>query len=543
VSDAVRSEAGQSGEVVDAVVVGAGFAGLYMLYRLRADGLRVRVLEAGDGVGGTWYWNRYPGARCDVPSMDYSYSFSEELQQEWRWSERFASQAEILRYLNHVADRFDLRRDIRLRTRVKAAAYAEGSSQWQVTAEDGYTVRARFLVMASGNLSAAKRPEICGIDSFRGPAYHTGNWPREGADFTGQRVAVIGTGSSGVQCIPLIAAEAASVTVFQRTPNFSVPAHNRPLSDAEVAERKSVYAEHREKARHSQSGTPPFDVGGLRGHDVDPGVRERTWQRAWDEGNAIGLIRAYSDTMTDPVTNGALAEFVGKQVASIVADQRVAARLISGEYPIGAKRLCLDTGYFATFNRGNVELVDLRKEPIREIIPSGIRTADREREFDAMVFATGFDAMTGALDAVSITGRDGRTLREEWSGGPQTYLGLAVTGFPNLFLVTGPGSPSVLSNVVVSIEQHVEWICSCVAFLREHGYRGIEASTQSQASWTQHVQEVAEGTLFVKANSWYLGANVPGKPRVFMPYLGGVGHYRDVCDDVASAGYNGFTLT
>jgi cation diffusion facilitator CzcD-associated flavoprotein CzcO len=530
-------------ERVDVVVVGAGFAGLYMLHRLREDGLRARGLEAGDGVGGTWYWNRYPGARCDVPSMDYSYSFSGELQQQWRWTERFASQPEILRYLDHVADRFDLRRDIRFSSRVTSCDFDEQTSCWVVETKDGYRIRATYVVLAGGNLSAAKPPEIPGIDTFHGPWYHTGNWPHEGVDFAGLHVAVIGTGSSGVQCIPRIAAEAASVTVFQRTPNFSVPAHNRPLTDEEVAERVAIYPEHREAARHSQSGTPPFDVGGMPGRDVDPAERERTWKHAWDEGNAIALVRAYSDTMTDPVTNSALADFVRKQIASVVKDPRVAARLVSSDYPIGAKRLCLDTGYYATYNRDNVELVDLRETPIEQVTPAGIRASDRDRAFDALVFATGFDAMTGALDAIAITGRDGLHLREVWAGGPQTHLGLGIVGFPNLFLVTGPGSPSVLSNVVVSIEQHVEWITRCIGYLRDHGYHRIEPSPQAQASWTAHVQEVAEQTLFVKANSWYLGANVPGKPRTFMPYLGGVGHYRDICDDIERAGYDGFVLT
>jgi cation diffusion facilitator CzcD-associated flavoprotein CzcO len=527
---------------VDAVVVGAGFAGLYMIYKLREQGLSVQGFEAGDGVGGTWFWNRYPGARCDVPSMDYSYSFSEELQQEWVWTERFAAQSEILAYLDHVADRFGLRRHIRFSTRVVAARF-DGAAEWTVSTDDGQQVRCRYLITASGNLSAAKQPEIEGLDSFAGPSFHTGSWPRAGVDFGGQRVGIIGTGSSGIQCIPAIADQAEQVTVFQRTPNFSVPARNGPLGAEEVAARKAVYAEHREQARHSTSGTPPFITGAQPGTSVDSGRRRVAWQSAWDEGSGIRLLRAFSDTMVDEEVNEDLAEFVRDRVRETVADARVAELLAPKGYPIGAKRLCLDTNYYETYNRDDVELVDLHSEPIVEVTKAGVRTAKQDYACDSLVFATGFDAMTGALDAMDITNAGGVRLKSAWAAGPRTYLGLAVAGFPNLFLITGPGSPSVLSNVVVSIEQHVEWISDCIGYLREHGVDRIEAQEQAQEDWTEHVQVVANGTLMAKGNSWYLGANVPGKPRIFMPYLGGVGAYRDRCDEIAGDHYRGFTLT
>jgi cyclohexanone monooxygenase len=527
---------------VDAIVIGAGLAGLYMVYKLREQGLTVQAFEAGDGVGGTWFWNRYPGARCDVPSMDYSYSFSEELQQEWVWTERFAPQAEILAYLNHVADRFDLRKHIQFSTRV-VAAHFDGAAEWLVTTDDGQQICGQSLITATGNLSAAKQPEIDGLETFAGPSLHTGSWPRENVDFSGQRVGIIGTGSSGIQCIPALAAQADHVIVFQRTPNFSVPAHNRSLDEGEIAERKAVYSEHREQARHSTSGTPPFITDAPEGKPIRSAERRTIWRKAWDEGNPIRLVRAFSDTMVDEDVNEDLAEFVRDRVRETVSNERIADLLSPKGYPIGAKRLCLDTDYYQTFNRDNVELVDLRSEPIVEFTKTGVRTAAQDYVCDTMIFATGFDAMTGALDAMDITNAEGVKLKSVWAAGPRTYLGLAVAGFPNLFLVTGPGSPSVLSNVVVSIEQHVEWISECLTYLRDHGVDRIEAEEQAQEDWTEHVQLVANATLFPKGNSWYLGANVPGKPRIFMPYLGGVGAYRDRCDEVASNGYRGFTLT
>lgn len=525
---------------IDAVVVGAGFAGLYLIHKLRTAGFSVVCLEAGQSVGGTWNWNRYPGARCDVPSMDYSYSFSEELQQEWIWKERYASQPEILSYLDHVADRFDLRRSIRFGARVCGAQFDPETSTWTLKTSDGHVVQARYVIMAMGNLSAVQMPRFPGLESFRGTTLHTGNWPHNGHDFAGRRVAVIGTGSSGVQCIPVIAREAEHLTVFQRTPNFSVPAHNRQLTAQEIDARKAIYSDHREQARHSMSGTPPFDLERRTGKEVSPEERQHVWGVAWDAGNPLLLIRAYTDTMTDPEVNDSLATFVQGRIRSIVHDPATAARLTSHSYPIGSKRLCVDSDYYATFNRDNVDLVDVRTTPILRFTDNGIETAEGHVSVDDVVLATGFDAMTGALDAVDIAGSDGSLLREAWAAGPRTYLGVAVTGFPNLFIVTGPGSPSVLSNVVVSIEQHVEWICQALEHVRDHGFTTMEVVPQAQESWTRHVNDLAEGTLYLKADSWFLGANIPGKPRQFMPYLGGVGTYRAECDRVTEAGYVGF---
>ena len=523
----------------DAIIVGAGFAGMYMLHRLRGLGLSARVLEAGDGVGGTWYWNRYPGARCDVQSMDYSFSFSEELQQEWEWSEKYATQPELLRYANHVADRFDLRRDIQFATRVAHAAYDATSARWHIETASGETFAARVFIMATGCLSVPKAIDIPGADSFAGATYHTADWPRDGVDFSGQRVAVIGTGSSAIQSIPIIAGQAADLTVFQRTPAFSLPAFNRPLDPEEVRSWKAHYAEHREKSRYSLFGVPDFPMD-KSAHDVAPAERAATYEAGWSGGTLIALLQSYNDLLTDEAANETAAEFVRDKIRAIVNDPEVAETLCPKSFPIGAKRLCLDTNYYATYNEPHVHLVDVRKTPIESITPKGIRTSDGEREFDAIVFATGFDAMTGAVVNVDIRGRDGIGLKDKWEAGPRTYLGLTVAGFPNLFLITGPGSPSVMSNMIISIEQHVEWISDCLSWMRERGHAVIEAESAAEDGWVAHVNEVADATLLPKANSWYMGANVPGKPRVFMPYIGGCGPYRQQCEKVVAEDYSGF---
>ena len=528
-------------ERVDAVVVGAGFAGLYMLHRLRGLGCSARVYEAGDGVGGTWYWNRYPGARCDVESMDYSYSFSDELQQQWRWTERYASQPEILRYINHVADRFDLRRDIRLSTRVTSAVFDEATSRWTVETDRGERVSARFCIMATGCLSNAQVPKLPGLDSFQGRRYHTGHWPHEGVDFTGQRVGVIGTGSSAIQSIPLIAQQASHLYVFQRTPNFSVPARNAPL-DPEFERRvKADYATFRRQARESRVGfvVERSEASALAVTDEE---RAREYEKRWGRGG-LGFTATYVDLLTSQEANDTAAEFCRAKIRTLVRDQAVAELLVPRDYPVGTKRMCVDTDYYATFNRDNVTLVDIRKAPIEAITPRGLRTRAAEYTVDSLVFATGFDAMTGALLAVDIRGRGGRTLREAWAEGPRTYLGLAVAGFPNLFTITGPGSPSVLSNMIVSIEQHVDWIADCLVYLRAHGCEVVEATADAQEAWVAHVNDVGNTTLYPRAASWYMGANVPGKPRIFMPYIGGVWTYRQKCDAVAAGGYEGFALT
>ena len=524
----------------DAVVVGAGFAGLYMLHRLRGLGLSVLVVEAGDDIGGTWYWNRYPGARCDVESLDYSYSFSDELQQEWRWTERYASQPEILRYIDHVAERFDLRRDIRLSTRVTAAEYDERRARWTVRTDDGDAVSARFCIMATGCLSVAQLPKFPGLEDFRGRWYHTGNWPHEGVDFTGQRVGVVGTGSSAIQSIPIIAAQASHLCVFQRTPNFSVPARNAPL-DPDVERRvKTDYVDYRRRARESRIGfvVERREESALA---VSPEERAREYERRWMRGG-LGFAATFPDLLTSREANETAAEFFRAKIRSIVRDPAVADALTPRDYPVGTKRLCVDTSYYDTFNRDNVTLVDVRSSPIEAITPDGLKTRDHAYALDSIVFATGFDAMTGALLRIDVRGRDGQELRAKWADGPRTYLGLAIAGFPNLFTITGPGSPSVLSNMIVSIEQHVDWITDCIASMRAQGRTTTEPTEDAERRWVSHVNEVGDMTLYPLADSWYVGANIPGKPRVFMPYVGGVGTYRQLCDAVAANGYEGFQL-
>ena len=526
---------------LDAVIVGAGFAGLYMLHRLRGLGMSARVYEAGDGIGGTWYWNRYPGARCDVESMDYSYSFSDELQQEWQWTERYASQPEILRYINHVADRFDLRRDVQLSTRVTAAVFDEATHRWAVSTDRGERVSAQFCVMATGCLSAAQVPDFKGLETFEGAWYHTGNWPHEGVDFTGQRVGVIGTGSSAIQSIPLIASQAAHLFVFQRTPNFSIPARNAPLDPAYERRWKANYAEHRRQARESRVGFV-VERNDLSALEVSAEERLREYESRWSRGG-LGFNATFADLLTSKDANDTAAEFFRAKIRAAVRDPAVAETLSPRHYPMGTKRLCVDTDYYDTFNRDNVTLIDLRTAPIEAITPTGLRTRDEAYAVDSLVFATGFDAMTGALLSIDIRGRAGQPLRHKWAEGPRTYLGLAVAGFPNLFAITGPGSPSVLSNMIVSIEQHVDWIADCLVYLREHDRTAIEATVGAEDRWVAHVNEVGNATLYPLANSWYMGANIPGKPRIFMPYIGGVGVYRQFCDDVAAKGYEGFALT
>ena len=543
-ASAARHPAGEN-ESFDVVIVGAGFAGLYMLHRARGLGLRARVYEVGSDVGGTWYWNRYPGARCDVESMQYSYSFDEALQQDWAWSERFAAQPEILAYANHVADRFDLRRDVVFDTRVEGARWDEAGRRWRLAlggqgrAEQGLA-EARFLVLATGCLSAAKMPEIPGLKSFAGPVYHTGAWPHDGVDLSGQRVAVIGTGSSGIQAIPVIAEEAAHLTVYQRTPNYSLPAGNAPMAPGYEAEWKRDYAERRRHARTTKSGTI-YDFGTRGALSVEAEERRREYAARWAKGGA-NFMQAFNDLAVDEAANDTAAEFVRERIAETVTDPAKAAILQPHDYPIGTKRICLDTRYFETFNRANVDLVDLRADPIEAITPDGVRTGSGARAFDALVLATGFDAMTGALLAIDLVGREGERLADKWAEGPRNHLGLMPAGFPNLFTVTGPGSPSVLSNVIVSIEQHVEWIADCLGYMRDEGYAVIASDREAEDAWVAHVNEVAHRTLYPRAASWYMGANVPGKPRVFMPYIGGVGAYRAHCTSVAARGYEGFAL-
>ncbi len=524
---------------VDVVVVGAGFAGMYLLHRLRELGLTARVIEAGDDVGGTWYWNRYPGARVDIQSVDYSYSFDPELEQTWLWSEKYAPQPEILRYAEHVADKHDLRRDIEFSTRLESATWDEGSARWRLQTSSGGHLTCRFAVMATGCLSMPKDVDIAGADRFAGDVYFTSRWPHAGVDFTGMRVAVIGTGSSAIQSIPIIATQASHLTVFQRTPNFSIPANNGPVPAEKLAALLQGREHYREAARWTGSGVPvePTEVSALAVSDEE---RQAHYERAWERGGIIEFLSSYVDHLTNQQANDMLAEFVRNKIRGVVLDPETAEALCPKSYPIGTKRLCVDTNYHATFNQPHVRLVDLHAHPIATITETGIDLVDESLEFDAIVFATGFDAMTGAIVGVDITGRDGLTLKDAWVGGPTTYLGLMASGFPNLFMITGPGSPSVLSNMIVSIEQHVDWIADCLAHLCTEGLDTIEPTEQAVAGWVQHVNDFADITLMPQANSWYMGANVPGKARVFLPYAGGVDRYRTVCNEVAAGGYLGF---
>ncbi len=523
-------------KTVDAVVVGGGFGGMYQLHRLRELGLSLQGFEAGDDVGGTWYWNRYPGARCDVPSLFYSFTFSEALTREWRWSEKYAAQPEILRYAGHIADRYGLRDLIAFQTRVTKAVFDEGSNQWLIETDRGDQVRARWCVMATGCLSVPQEPQITGAESFKGPIYHTGRWPHEPVDFTGQRVGVIGTGSSGIQSIPEIAKQAMHVTVFQRTANYSLPANNGPLTDADYEKHQQGYAEYLELLKAGAPGV----IGGAETAPIPPLEKQRhVYQKHWDAGGTT-LILAFPNVLTSQEVNDVASDFVREKIKAKVKDPAVAEKLSPRGHPIGTKRICVDLEYFETFNRANVSLVDVRAAPIQAITPTGLRTTEADYELDAIVLATGFDAMTGALLAMDITGVGGARLDQAWAGGPAAYLGLTVAGFPNLFMVTGPGSPSVLSNMLVAIEQHVDWISDAIAHMRAKGLNRIEAQPDAQAAWVAHVKATADSSLFPKANSWYMGANIPGKPRVFPIYIGD--GYRRKCEDVAAKGYEGFTV-
>jgi cation diffusion facilitator CzcD-associated flavoprotein CzcO len=521
-------------------VVGAGFAGLYMLHRLRGLGLSARVFEQGPDVGGTWFWNRYPGARCDIESVDYCYSFSGELLADWTWTERYATQPEILRYLHHVADRFDLRRDIQASTRVVSLRYDEPANLWLVRTDAGEVVSARHCVLAVGNLSARKRPDLAGLETFGGDWFHTARWPAGGVGFEGQRVGIVGTGSTAIQALPRIARQAASVHVFQRTPNYSMPARNRPLPPEELREVVRVYRERRRTAERSDAGVPvaPPERSAL---EVGPEERRRMYEAGWQRGGINSLSYAFTDFFTDERANFTAQEFAREKIRQIVRDPAVAEGLCPAHH-IGTKRTCVDIGYFATYNDDHVRLVDLRRSPITHVTPGGLATTAGEYRLDAIVFAIGFDAITGALLEIDIRGRDGLSLAEKWSQGPRTYFGLCVEGFPNLFMITGPGSPSVLSNMVISIEQHVDWIADCLGHLEGRGLDRIEASAEAEDLWVRHVNELADATLYPQAQSWYVGANIPGKPRVFMPYVGGCGNYRRECEQLVESGYRGFVL-
>jgi cyclohexanone monooxygenase len=533
-------------DLCDAIVVGAGFAGLYMLYRLRRLGLSAVALEKAPDVGGTWYWNAYPGARCDAESLLYSYSFDPELKQEYqsKWPERYSARSAIHEYIRHVADRYDLRRDIRFNTAVTKAAWDEEGRRWVIETDQSQRVQCRFLISAVGCLSDSQVPDIPGLDTFQGEWYHTGRWPHREVDFAGKRVVQIGTGSSGVQAAPVIAETAGHLTVLQRTPQYTIPAQNVALTPEYVAASYARFGKLMERlADGSVDRRRLWRMFGTKNtFDDTPEERRAYFEELWHLGGPAFPF-AYLDTMTDPAANEEAAKFVQRKIRETVKDPVTAGKLIPS-YPIGAKRQISDTGYYEMYNRPNVTLEDIRADPIERITPEGIQlTSGKLIEADIIVFATGFDAMTGPLFRLNIEGIGGTRLRDAWEAGPQTYLGIASHGFPNLFLLTGPGSPSVLSNVIVSAEQHVNWLSDLLNYLREHDIDRIEADLDAQTRWGQHVTEMASESLYPQADSWYLGANIPGKPRVFMPYIGGNAYYQTEIDEVTQKAYDGFELS
>ena len=523
---------------VDVVVVGAGFSGLYLLYRLRKAGFSTRVFERGGDVGGTWYWNRYPGARCDVESLQYSYSFDEQLQQDWHWPEKFSAQPDILAYANHVADRFNLKKDIEFNIEVKASWFDENLKTWKITTNTGEEINAQYFIMATGCISTTQIPNIKGLSDYVGNTFHTGDWPHEEVDFSGQSIAVIGTGSSGIQSIPVLAKQAKKLTVFQRTPNYSIPSQNEPMTKKYERSWKDVYSERRKEMRYSAHGSLK-DLNDVPALSVDEDQRQELYTKRWAIGGT-GFLGSFNDLLTNADANYTAAEYVRQQINRVVKDKETAEILCPRSYPIGTKRICIDTGYFETYNRENVKLVDISKKPIQRLVTDGIIVDDQLYAFDSIIFATGFDAMTGSIFNVDIKGRDGLALKEKWNAGPKTYLGLMSASFPNLFMITGPGSPSVKSNMIMSIEQHVDLVIETLLSMRRKGLSVVEPELEAENKWVDHVQEVANKTLFPQANSWYMGANIPGKPRLFMPYIGGVGAYREICEEIVANNYRGF---
>jgi cyclohexanone monooxygenase len=524
----------------DVLIVGAGWSGMMALHRLRSRGFSARILEAAPEVGGTWYWNRYPGARCDVESIHYSYSFDEDLQQEWNWTERYAAQPELLSYARHVAERFDLRRDIQFNTKVSSAEFDDGANAWTLRTEDGEAFTSKFCILATGVLSAPKIPDLPGLEDFRGIVLNTSDWPEELVDFTGKTVAVIGTGSSGIQAIPEIAKTAEQLYVLQRTPSYSLPANNRPVDREELAAVKANYSELREASRNAIGGIA-YEESGKSAFDVSDAERQAIYEEVYAEGLPFKFQGLFTDQLTDREANATAADFVARKIAERVKDPELAAALTPSGYPIATRRLCIDTGYYETFNRENVTLVNLLKEPISAITEKGITTAERTYEVDYLVLATGFDAVTGSFTRIDVRGTGAQSLKEKWAGAASSYLGLAVHGFPNLFTVTGPLSPSVLSNMMVSIEHHVDWIIGCISHLEQNGIDRIEPTEEAEQEWGRHANEIADFTLFPQSGSWYLGANVEGKPRQVLPYLGGVHNYRRLTQEIAADGYRGFT--
>ena len=525
---------------VDVVVVGAGFGGLRSLHALRKLGKTVQVLEASDNVGGVWYHNGYPGARCDVESYDYSYSFSPELEQEWVWSERYATQPEILRYIHHVVERFDLRKHIRFQCRMEEARYDEHAGRWNIRCSDGSQWSAHYLVLAVGQLSAPKTPSYPGQERFGGQIIHSAVWPKDPVEFAGKRVAIIGTGSSGMQMTPVIARQAAHLTVFQRTPNYSVPAANAPVSPEEDARVKANYRQRREQAWNSPTGLG-FMPGKKSALEATPEERAQVYEAAWNR-LGFGFALSYFDIILNKKANDTAAEFIRNKIASVIEKPELREKLVPKDHAFAARRPSVDSGYFQAFNRDNVELADVREFPIVEFTEKGLRTQAKTHEFDIIIFATGFDAFTGSLLKPKIMGRRGMTLKEKWAAGPVTQLGVGTHGFPNLFVLVGPGSPSLLSNVMVSLEEQSDWFAQMIGYMDRHGVMEVEVTEAAEQAWVAHVNERAKETLYLTADSYYNGAEVAGKPRVFMPYSGGVRGYRRLLHKCAESGYAGFEL-
>jgi cation diffusion facilitator CzcD-associated flavoprotein CzcO len=541
-STAAANSQSPDAETVDVVVVGAGFSGLYALYRLRGLQLKVVCFEAGDGVGGTWYWNRYPGARVDIESMQYSYSFDDELQQEWQWPEYFSPQADLEVYANHVTDRFGLRDQIRFNARVNRLRYDEQASSWHVSTERGDQVTARYVIAASGALDATNIPDFPGLGSFRGEWHHTSQWPKEGVNFDGKRVGLIGTGSTGVQSTTAIGKTAGHLYVFQRTPAYSLPANNRPLPADYENDWKTNYSERRAvmHGNFALGYLPAAQYGSV--FDYTPEERTRILEEAWQQRNGLLFLRTFTDTMLSLEANDVVAGFIRGKIREIVRDPATAELLCPTTYPVGTKRICMDTGYFETFNNPNVTLVDVKNNPITEITPAGLKTTAGEYELDILVLATGFDAVTGSLTRMNITGVDGIDLREKWAERPTNFLGYLVAGFPNLFMIHGPGSPGVLAQMITGGEKQVDWVTEIIEDLDRNGYTSIDTTPEAEQAWGEEMAEMAAKTLFQHANSWYVGANIPGKPRYFMIYIGGFDQYQKRCDEQVSNGYDGFVL-
>lgn len=525
----------------DAVIVGAGFSGMYQLHKLRQQGMTAHIFETGDDVGGTWFWNRYPGARVDIESHHYSFGFDEDLQQEWDWKERYAPQPELLNYAQHVSERFDLRRDISFSTKVTAADWNDQTHSWTVTTDKGDQVTARHLILATGCLSVPQRPSFDGMDEYQGELYYTSSYPKEGVDLAGKNVAVIGTGSSGLQTITAIAPEVGSLTVYQRTPSFAIPAHNHDLTDEDREKFKANYSELRTRDFAAVVGFDQGQQSDVHASALPPDTVRAELEARWELGG-LSYGFAYGDVLLDATTNETFSEFVREKIREKVNDPDIAEKLSPRTYPLSSKRMCVDTGYFEVYNQDNVELIDIHEQPIETFTADGIRAGGTDRRHDVVILATGFDAMTGAITSIDITA-NGTTVKEKWAHGPKTYLGLMTSGYPNLYTITGPQSPSVLTNMMTSIEYHVNWISRLLADMADKGYTKVDARPESEEWWVQANNDIASGTLMPQANSWYMGANIPGKERVFLPFVGGHGMYTQVCEGIAIAGnYHGFTF-